>query len=82
MKVPQFLSLNASKHAVSDALLCQAIVDNVNRELAARIHEHGTPLDRMRRCDGWRLLSTRHRIDPRAANLSAKAFVPVASRRG
>jgi hypothetical protein len=47
MKVPQFLSFNASRRAFSDRLLRQAILDYVKRELAARIHKHSRPLDRL-----------------------------------
>jgi hypothetical protein len=40
MEVPRLLALDAAKGAVSVFLLCQAISDDVNSELAAPVYEH------------------------------------------
>jgi hypothetical protein len=47
MKTPQLLTLDASKGAVGDVLLCQAIIGHMNRKLAAQIPKHGEALDRL-----------------------------------
>jgi hypothetical protein len=45
MKVPDLLPLDASKGAVGVLLLCRAVSDDMNRELASRIPKHGNTLD-------------------------------------
>jgi len=47
MEVPRLLALDASKGAIRNFLLCQAISDDVNRELAAPIYKHCNTLDRL-----------------------------------
>jgi hypothetical protein len=39
------LALDASKCAVGEVLLCVAIINDMNRKLAARIPEHGEALN-------------------------------------
>jgi hypothetical protein len=47
MEVPRLVALDASKGAIRNFLLCRAISDDVNRELAAPIYKHCNTLDRL-----------------------------------
>jgi hypothetical protein len=47
MKVPELLSLDASKGAVRVLLLCRTVSDDMNRELATLIPKHGKTLHRL-----------------------------------
>jgi hypothetical protein len=47
MITPQLPPLDAPKSAIGDVLLCQAIIDHVNRELAAQIPKHAEALNRL-----------------------------------
>jgi hypothetical protein len=46
MKVPQLFPLDASNRAVRILLLCRAILDHMNGELATRTRKHSKSLNR------------------------------------
>jgi hypothetical protein len=47
MEVPRLLALDASKGAIRVFLRCQAISDDVNRELAAPVYKHCNTFDQL-----------------------------------